>query len=414
MLIRWPASLSLGGLKRSASTRGQYTPKPTSIDIGRSTASAVDTELMVTVGILMLFGMVMVYSATIALPDSPRFAQYSPWHFLIRHVVAMVIALAAGFAVFCVPVQKWQKFAMPLFFLGLVLLTIVLIPGLGKSVYGARRWIPLGIMNLQPSELMKVFVLLYAADYVVRKQEIMHRFVKGFLPLAVAMALVGGLLLLEPDLGAFIVMVTIAMGLLFIGGINLMWFTGLIGSMGLVFSAIIYFSPWRRERMFAYLDPFDEQNILGKGYQLAQSLIAFGRGDFFGVGLGASIGKLHYLPEAHTDFLLAVIGEELGLVAVVLVIFMFYKITRRAFEIGRQAIVVNSAFAGLLAMGVGMWIGFQAFLNIGVNLGLLPTKGLTLPLMSYGGSAILCNCLALGLLLRVDFENKQRMRGSKS
>ena len=189
--------------------------------------------------------------------------------------------------------------------------------------------------------------------------------------------------------------------MLFRSGINLLWFTGLIGSMSLVFSAIIYFSPWRRERMFAYLDPFDEQNILGKGYQLAQSLIAFGRGDFFGVGLGASIGKLHYLPEAHTDFLLAVIGEELGLVAVVLVIFLFYKITRRAFEIGRQAIVLNSAFAGLLAMGVGMWIGFQAFLNIGVNLGLLPTKGLTLPLMSYGGSAILCNCLALGILLQI-------------
>ena len=406
MLIRWPASFTLGSAKRSA--------KPTSIDIGRTTPATVDTELIATIGVLMLFGMVMVYSATIALPDSPRFAKYESWHFLLRHVISIVIAVGAGFAVFCVPVQRWQKLAMPLFIIGLILLTIVLIPGLGKSVYGARRWIPLGVMNLQPSELMKVFVLLYAADYVVRKQEIMHRFVKGFLPLASAMAIVGGLLLLEPDLGAFIVMVAIAMGLLFIGGINLMWFTGLIGSMGLVFSAIIYFSPWRRERMFAYLDPFDEQNILGKGYQLAQSLIAFGRGDFFGVGLGASIGKLHYLPEAHTDFLLAVIGEELGLVAVILVIFLFYKITRRAFEIGRQAIVVNSAFAGLLAMGVGMWIGFQAFLNIGVNLGLLPTKGLTLPLMSYGGSAILCNCLALGLLLRIDFENKQRMRGGKT
>lgn len=406
MLIRWPASFALGSAKRSV--------KPTSIDIGRTTPATVDTELIATIGVLMLFGMVMVYSATIALPDSPRFAKYESWHFLLRHIISIVIAVGAGFAVFCVPVHRWQKLALPLFIIGLILLTIVLIPGLGKSVYGARRWIPLGVMNLQPSELMKVFVLLYAADYVVRKQEIMHRFIKGFLPLATAMGIVGGLLLLEPDLGAFIVMVAIAMGLLFIGGINLLWFTGLIGSMGLVFSAIIYFSPWRRERMFAYLDPFDEQNILGKGYQLAQSLIAFGRGDFFGVGLGASIGKLHYLPEAHTDFLLAVIGEELGLVAVILVIFLFYKITRRAFEIGRQAIVVNSAFAGLLAMGVGMWIGFQAFLNIGVNLGLLPTKGLTLPLMSYGGSAILCNCLALGLLLRIDFENKQRMRGGKA
>lgn len=405
MLIRWPASFALGSAKRSA--------KPTSIDIGRTTPASVDTELIATIGVLMLFGMVMVYSATIALPDSPRFAKYESWHFLLRHSVSLIIAVGAGLAVFCVPVQRWQKLALPLFIVGLVLLTVVLIPGIGKSVYGARRWIPIGVMNLQPSELMKVFVLLYAADYVVRKQEIMHRFIKGFLPLATAMGIVGGLLLLEPDLGAFIVMVAIAMGLLFIGGINLLWFTGLIGSMSLVFSAIIYFSPWRRERMFAYLDPFDEQNILGKGYQLAQSLIAFGRGDFFGVGLGASIGKLHYLPEAHTDFLLAVIGEELGLVAVVLVIFLFYKITRRAFEIGRQAIVLNSAFAGLLAMGVGMWIGFQAFLNIGVNLGLLPTKGLTLPLMSYGGSAILCNCLALGILLRVDFENKQRMRGTK-
>jgi cell division protein FtsW len=405
-MIRWPSNLSLAGFRQTQfdNNVGRVT--------ARTTPPQIDFELITYAAILMLLGMVMVYSATIALPDSARFAAYKPWHFLLRHVIAIGVGVAAGAVAFTVPIEVWRRWSGPLFLLGLLLLLIVLIPGIGKSVYGARRWIPLGFFNLQPSELMKIAVILYAADFIVRKQASMHRFRKGFLPLASAMAVVGGLLLLEPDLGAYVVMVMVALGLLFIGGISLVWFFGLGSTLCVVFGLIVWLSPWRRARMFAYLDPFDENNVLGKGYQLAQSLMAFGRGELTGVGLGGSVGKLHYLPEAHTDFLLAVIGEELGLVGVAVVIFLFYKITRKAFEIGRQAVVVQSPFAGMVAMGIGIWIGVQAFFNMGVNLGLLPTKGLTLPLMSYGGSAILFSCIGLAILLRIDFENKRLMRGS--
>jgi cell division protein FtsW len=290
-----------------------------------------------------------------------------------------------------------------------VLLLLVLIPGVGKVVYGARRWLSLYVINLQPSELMKLFVVLYAADYTVRKQDYMQHFKKGFLPMGAAVALVGLLLLLEPDLGAFIVISSIAMGVLFLGGVNGRLFAGLVVIALSTFALLILMSPWRRDRIFAYLDPFADP--LGAGYQLTHSLIAFGRGEWLGVGLGGSVEKLHYLPEAHTDFLLAVIGEELGLVGVLVVVTLFYWLTRRSFEIGRQAIAIDRVFAGLTAKGIGLWIGFQAFVNMGVNVGLLPTKGLTLPLMSYGGTGILVNCIALAILLRVDFENRRMMRG---
>jgi len=229
------------------------------------------------------------------------------------------------------------------------------------------------------------------------------------MPMGTAVAVVGGLLLLEPDLGAFIVIASIAMGVLFLGGVNGRIFAGLVVIAIATFGLLIALSPWRRARIFAYLNPFDDP--LGKGYQLTHSLIAFGRGEWFGVGLGASVEKLHYLPEAHTDFLLAVIGEELGLVGVLLIILLFYWVVKRGFEIGRQAIVLDRVFSGLVAKGIALWIGFQAFVNMGVNVGLLPTKGLTLPLMSYGGTGLMVNCVAIAILLRVDFENRRLMRG---
>jgi cell division protein FtsW len=362
--------------------------------------------------LLMLFGLVMVYSASIALPDSSRFASLRTTHHLTRHVIALVIGLGCGLVAFAIPVKRWQKAAPWLFVFGLLLLVIVLVPGIGKVVLGARRWIPLGPLNLQPSELMKLFVVLYAADYAVRKQDWMHEWRKGFLPVGGAILVTGLLLLLEPDLGAFMVIVAIAMGLLFLGGVSVRLFAGLSLMVVLTFLALIWASPWRRERIFAYLDPFDEKNALGKGYQLSHSLIAFGRGEWFGVGLGGSVEKWHYLPEAHTDFLLAVIGEELGLVGVLVVIVTFFWLIRRCFEIGRQAIALDRHFAGLVAQGIGLWIGVQGFINMGVNLGLLPTKGLTLPLMSYGGSAILVICVALALVLRIDFESRRMMRGA--
>ncbi len=405
------SSLRLPGGRRRRVERSDraYARKPLA-----SPLSSIDTGVVWVAAALLLFGLVMVYSATIALPDSPRFANYKPTHFLVRHAFALTLGALAALVAFAVPMRAWQRAAPLLFLAGFALLVVVLVPGLGKVVYGARRWVSLYVLNLQPSELMKLFVVLYAADYTVRKQDFMQSFRKGFLPMGTAVVAVGVLLLLEPDLGAFVVIAAIAMGLLFLGGVNGKLFAGLVVAALSSFAAVIVFSPWRRERIFAYLDPFDANNALGKGYQLSHSLIAFGRGEFFGVGLGGSVEKLHYLPEAHTDFLLAVIGEELGLAGVIVVIVLFYWLTKRAFEIGRQAIALERTFGGLTAKGIGLWLGVQAFINMGVNVGLLPTKGLTLPLMSYGGSGILVNCVALAIVLRVDFENRKLMRGGKA
>jgi cell division protein FtsW len=363
--------------------------------------------------ILMLFGMVMVYSASISLPDSPKYAGYTNNHFLVRQAIFISLSIVVGYGVFHIKIEFWQKYAPYLFVFTLILLVAVLIPGLGKGVNGAKRWLSLKAMNIQPSELMKLFVVLYAADYTVRKQEYMHKLSKGFLPMAGAVGFVGLLLLLEPDLGAFGVIVCIAMGILFLGGINGIWFGGIAALLVGIFSLVITLSKWRRDRIFAYLDPFQEDHAIGKAYQLTHSLIAFGRGEIFGVGLGGSVEKLHYLPEAHTDFLLAVIGEELGFAGVIVVVYLFYWLVKRAFDIGRQAIVLDLTFAGLTAKGIGIWIGVQAFINMGVNMGLLPTKGLTLPLMSYGGSGVLINCIGLAILLRIDFENRALMRGGR-
>nr|WP_231602450.1 putative lipid II flippase FtsW [Herbaspirillum chlorophenolicum] len=372
-----------------------------------------DQPLIWVVLLLMLFGMVMVYSASVALPDSPKYAAYSNYHFLLRQAIFIVISLVAGALAFRVRIETWQKWAPYLFAGTLILLVLVLVPGVGKGVNGAKRWLSLKIINLQPSELMKLFIVLYAADYTVRKQAVMHKLVKGFVPMAAAVGFVGLLLLLEPDLGAFGVIVCIAMGILFLGGINGIWFGGISALLGGLFTLVIVMSPWRRERIFAYLNPWEEENALGKAYQLSHSLIAFGRGELFGVGLGSSVEKLHYLPEAHTDFLLAVIGEELGFVGVLVVVLLFYWLVKHAFEIGRQAIALDLTFAGLVAKGIGIWLGVQAFINMGVNLGLLPTKGLTLPLMSYGGSGVLLNCVGLAILLRIDYENRVLMRGGR-
>jgi len=380
----------------------------------RSRMMEYDQPLVWVVVLLMLFGMVMVYSASIALPDSSKYAAYSHAHFLVRQAIFIVISVIAAFITFRVRVEQWQRWAPYLFVGTLVLLVLVLIPGIGKGVNGSKRWLSFRVFNLQPSELMKLFVVLYAADYTVRKQQYMHKLTKGFLPMAAAVGVVGLLLLLEPDLGAFGVIVCIAMGILFLGGINGIWFGGIGAMLVGIFSMVIVLSPWRRERIFAYLNPWSEQNSLGKAYQLSHSLIAFGRGELFGVGLGASVEKLLYLPEAHTDFLFAVIGEELGFAGVLVVVVLFYWIVKRAFEIGRQAIAMDLTFAGLAAKGIGIWIGVQAFINMGVNLGLLPTKGLTLPLMSYGGSGVLLNCVGLAILLRIDFENRQLMRGGRA
>ncbi|WP_396432836.1 putative lipid II flippase FtsW [Limnohabitans sp.] len=394
--------VNLGDYGLSAQARGQA-----------ARIQGVDQALVWVVAALLLWGMVMVYSASIAMPDNPRFARYSQTHFLLRHVISMAIGLVVALLAFQVRMDTWEKLARPLFVLALIFLVVVLLPFIGKGVNGARRWISLGVVTFQPSELAKLATIIYAADYMVRKMDVKEKFFRAVLPMGVAVGLAGVLLLAEPDMGAFIVIATIALGILFLGGVNARMLFMILGVLILAFVLMIAESPWRRERIFAYLDPFSAEHALGKGYQLTHSLIAIGRGEVWGVGLGGSVEKLHWLPEAHTDFLLAVIGEEFGLVGVSLVICLFLWLSRRIMVIGRQAIALEKVFSGLVAQGVGIWIGFQSFINMGVNLGALPTKGLTLPLMSYGGSAIMMNLIAIAIVLRIDAENKRMMRGGR-
>jgi cell division protein FtsW len=361
---------------------------------------------------LLMIGLVMVYSASVAIAEA-KSAANQPAFYLIRHAMYLVIGLGAGYAALQIPSQTWQNLAPYLFILGTVLLLLVLVPFIGKEVNGSRRWIPLGpVGNFQPSELMKFATILYAADYTVRKAAFMQNLKKGFMPMFLVMLGIGGLLLLEPDFGAFVVIVAIALAILFLGGLNARLFVGLIVLLAIGFVLLVVLSPYRLQRVVSYLDPWSDP--FGAGYQLSHALIALGSGELTGVGLGDSVEKLFYLPEAYTDFLLAVIGEELGLIGVITVIGLFAWLTWRAFSIGWQAGLMGRNFAALVAQGVGVWMGTQAFINMGVNLGLLPTKGLTLPLMSYGGSGIVANCLALAVLLRIDFENRCMMRGKKA
>jgi len=377
-----------------------------------SRVSSLDHALIAVVCTLLVWGAVMVYSATIAMPDNPKFLGYTHNYFLVRHVASIATGLLAGLIAFQVPVQTWEKLAPLLFMASLALLVAVLIPHVGKGVNGARRWISLGVTSFQPSELAKFSAVVYASGYMVRKMEVKEDFLRAVWPMAAAVGVMGILLLAEPDMGAFLVIAIIAMGILFLGGVNAKMFFLISGVLVGAFALMIAFNDYRRERIFAYLDPWSEHNALAKGYQLTHSLIALGRGEIFGVGLGGSVEKLHWLPEAHTDFLVAVIGEEFGLVGILALIVLFLWMTRRIIHIGRRAVALERVFAGLVAQGVGIWMGFQGFINMGVNLGALPTKGLTLPLMSYGGSAILVNLVALALVLRIEYENRKLMQGA--
>ncbi|MDX9945030.1 MAG: putative lipid II flippase FtsW [Azonexus sp.] len=381
------------------------------LDSPRRQMAEIDPVLLWSALLLLLGGLVMVYSASIATAEASRFTNNQAAFYLIRHAIFLCVGLVAAAFAFQVPLNLWQRYAPVLFMVGVVLLAIVLIPGIGKEVNGARRWLSLGFANLQPSELMKLFAVLYAADYTIRKINVMHDLKQAFLPMFAAMAIVGMLLLKEPDFGAFVVIISIAIGILFLGGLKARLFVLLIVGLLIAFAILIIVAPYRRDRIFGFMDPWSD--AFGRGYQLSHSLIAFGRGELFGVGLGASVEKLFYLPEAHTDFLLAVIGEELGFVGVLTVILLFALLVQRAFAIGRQCVQLDRLYPALVAMGIGIWIGVQSFINMGVNVGLLPTKGLTLPLMSFGGSGILANCVALAILLRIDWENRQLMRGGK-
>jgi len=382
------------------------------ISPGRAQLAEYDSGVLWAALLLLVFGMVMVYSSSIASAEASKFTGGSSTYFLQRHAAFLAAGVFAGMLAFQVPVRAWQQAAPWLFVLGVALLALLLLPGLGREVNGARRWLSLGFGSVQPSEFMKLFVVLYAADYTVRKLALMHSLKRGLLPMFAVMLVVGWLLLREPDFGAFVVVATIATGILFLGGMNGTWFAGLLLMMAVGFIGLVLSSPYRMQRIFGFMDPWSDP--FGRGYQLSHALIAFGRGEWFGVGLGASVEKLLYLPEAHTDFLLAVIGEELGFAGVLAVIALFSWLVVRAFAIGRQAVALERPYPALVAQGVGVWLGVQVFINMGVNMGVLPTKGLTLPLMSFGGSGLLANCVALAILLRIDWENRQIMCGVRA
>ncbi len=368
-----------------------------------------DTLLIWVFIALLSVGLVMVYSSSIATAEGSKFTGHQATYYLMRHSMFIAVGLIAGLIAFQVPVQFWQTYSPYLFLAGAALLILVLIPHIGREVNGSRRWLSLFVINLQPSELMKLFAVMYAADYTVRKGNVKHLFIQAFLPMFAVMVVIGGLLLQEPDMGAFVVILSIAFCTLWLGGFNVKVFGALIVALPMAFAALIFSSPYRMQRVIGFMDPWADP--YGKGYQLSHALIAFGRGERFGVGLGASVEKLFYLPEAHTDFLMAVIAEELGLAGVICVIALFAMVVIRAFQIGRHAAFLERNYSALVAQGIGVWIGVQATINIGVNMGVLPTKGLTLPFLSFGGSGVVVNCIAAAVLLRVDYENRRLARG---
>jgi len=360
-----------------------------------------DTWLLGAVVALLTLGLVMVASASVSLADR-QFGQ--PFYYTVRQLLYVGFGLAVAAAVIRTRLMYWEKSGVVLLVVGAALLVMVLVPGVGRQVNGSTRWLPFGIFNLQASEMMKLFVIIYLAGYLVRRGDEVRNSIKGFLkPLAI-LAVLSILLLLEPDFGSTAVMFATALGMLFLGGVRLWEYFALLAAVVAAMGGLALSSPYRLERLTTFLNPWADP--FDSGFQLTQALIAIGRGEWLGVGLGGSIQKLFYLPEAHTDFLFAVLAEELGLLGVMSVIALFTLVVWRAFVIAYRAEQSGNRFAAYLAYGIGMWIGLQAFINIGVNMGALPTKGLTLPLMSYGGSSIIVMCVAVALLLRVDYETR--------
>lgn len=349
---------------------------------------------------LLGLGVVMVASASLAIGE--RAGQ--PYYYVLRQAAFAGISLIAGFVVLRIPIDAIERRSGPLLIVSILLLVVVLIPGIGRSVNGSTRWIPLVFFNFQPSELAKLLAIMFFAGYLVRRGEELRSDPKSSLKPLGLLGLIGLLLMLEPDFGTTAVLAATVLGMMFLSGVRLWQFALLTAVAALGFFVLALSSPYRLARLTAFADPWADP--FASGFQLTQALIAFGRGEWLGVGLGGSIQKLFYLPEAHTDFLFAVIAEELGLVGSLVVIALYVFIVARAFAIGRRAEHAGRAFAAYLSYGMGLWLGLQAFTNIGVNMGLLPTKGLTLPLMSYGGTSLLVSCLAVALLLRVDHESR--------
>jgi cell division protein FtsW len=377
-----------------------------------------DMNLVWVVLLLLSVGLLMVYSSSIASASESRFTRSSAFYYLIRQALFVVIGILCALFVFDTSMRTWERLAPLLFVAAIVLLVVVLIPGIGRVVNGARRWIPMGPFSFQPSELMKVAMILFAARYAVSKRDLLHAeqplkqsLLRGLGPFIVIALFVSALLLREPDFGATFVVLTCGLLILFMAGLDHRLVIPVLGLGLMAAVALVWFEPYRLERIFGFLDPWKQE--FGKGYQLTQSLMAIGRGGIFGLGLGAGVSKHYYLPEAHTDFILAVTAEELGLIGVLTIIIAFAWITWRAFKIGREARLNEQHFSALVAQGIGTLFGVQSLINVAVNMGFAPTKGLTLPLMSYGGSGMIASMVALSILLRIDWENRRLARGFK-
>ncbi len=369
---------------------------------GRRAQAPMDYGLLAVALGLLALGFVMVSSASMSIGDT---CCKDPFFYVNRHALAMGLALIAGLLAFSVPTGWWQRTGVWLFLMGVLVLVLVLVPGIGREVNGATRWIPLGPLNLQPSEFMKLFAVLYVSGYLVRHADAVTNRLSGFIRPMLLVGLAAALILKQPDFGTTAVMLATVMGLLFLGGVSVMPFAVLFAGVLSGLAVLVLTSAYRMRRVLSFLDPFDDP--FNSGYQLSQALIAFGRGEWLGVGLGNGIQKQFFLPEAHTDFIASVIGEELGLAGMLVLIGAFAFITWRAFRVGEHAGAVGTPFAAYAAQGIGLWLGLQAFVNIGVNVGMLPTKGLTLPFISYGSNSLIVACMAIGILLRIDLSTRQ-------
>lgn len=386
-----------------ATNRNNHLPRA---GAGQSALPFPDPWVLVPALLLLALGLLMVASASMPIADRQT---GQPFYFLFRQGLYVLVGLLVGGIVYQIPVARWRRAGPLLLLAAIVLLVLVLIPGIGREVNGSTRWIGAGPINIQASEIAKLFALIYVADYLKRRGDELRTadFRTSALALfrpMVVLAILAVLLLLEPDFGSVVVLMATALGMVFLAGVNLWQFGALQVGTVAVMAVLILSSPYRLERVLSFLNPWAHPET--SGYQLVHSLIAIGRGELFGVGLGASVEKLFYLPEAYTDFLFAVLAEELGLVGILTVIALFVTLVWRAFIIGQRAERLDLKFSAWLAYGIGLWFGIQALFNMGVNMGVLPTKGLTLPLMSYGGSSVVVMCMALAVLLRIDVETR--------
>jgi len=366
---------------------------------GKPRRLQIDGPLALAAAGLLLLGVVMVASASMSISEQDY---GTPFHYLLRHSVNITLGLALGVAVLGIPLALWQRTSFLLLLLAMGLLVTVLIPGVARPVNGAVRWLQLGFLNLQVSEPARLLLMMYMAAYMVRRGEELRESFGGFIKPMLVIALACMLLLLQPDFGAAMVLLATSIAMLFVSGVKLRYFLLLILGGGGLMAAVALTSAYRVRRLSTFLDPWADP--YGSGFQLTQSLIAIGRGEWTGVGLGASVQKLFYLPEAHTDFVFAVMAEELGLAGVLLLLGLYLLLLTRAFQVAIAAAREQLYFGAYLAFGIGFWLGLQAMINIGVNMGVLPTKGLTLPLMSYGGSSVLASIVAVALLFRVSHE----------